>query len=676
MMRPLACLIFLSSVAAVAQEPVEVPVPRPEPLLAMDLGGGLSSYIISSHLQTGWARYLETVPATVLRDGIGSWTACQQLRSPEDAEAILGPLHEYGIGVFRYELGWGNVQYRRDLSGPLQLTPGAEQLYRAVLRAANRHGFRLIILLNAHQGWPCPIQSTGATFLQDAPSGSTEVLLQVDDPTALRVGYSGLSNLTDYCAAENLFRAVSPLPDGPPGVWRVTLTKPLSGTFVAGARTSVETLQYRPFGCPQTGEHTYRGWGEYAGLVARVAAEEGMQDGDLDFEVWNELTFGTTFLSIHNYEPDTDGQADWNRMMAEAAQAVRAVFPERATVLNGFANTTFFFGGFWGGRRPEGINGETYHPYGNQWREYPRTALEGNHLAEAYRNVDGFVPCYNTLYPEYRGNWEPSHALIALMQPEMRQLLVAHGHAPPGWKRAMTENGLFIGELQLPHSYRSRLMARPEHYVAKFWLRLYPFYLNKGLYAVCDGSLRNPGDWEDSWEAQFARTKDTRYLAALEPLRRMVALVREATDVPAERLISLHPHVVQLSGHDLQVFGTGGAVVLQRGAEGRPWDPTSVTPQPLYYRDVFCLLPFQVDDDSLAIAVYIQTRNILDDVDDAGRYGLTLPGLWGAQTTVRVYDPLQDRQVPAQITTHGTDVSITLTLTDYPIWVMLDGVPR
>ena len=61
------------------------------------------------------------------------------------------------------------------------------------------------------------------------------------------------------------------------------------------------------------------------------------------------------------------------------------------------------------------------------------------------------------------------------------------------------------------------MAARPEHYIAKYWLRLYPFYLNKGLYAVCDGSLRNPGDWEQSWETRFAREGDEGALAALEP---------------------------------------------------------------------------------------------------------------------------------------------------------------
>jgi hypothetical protein len=673
-----AVLVACCLGAGCAQERVDVPVPRPEPLLGMNTGGGFSSYIISSHLQTGWARYLETVPALRLKEGIGSWTACQQLREPEDADRILGTLHRYGVSLFRYEIGWGNTEYRDDLTQPMRLNARTDSLYRAALRASKRSGFRLIVLLNAHQGQPCGVRYAQAKALADVRAGAATALFDIPDRSMIAPGYAAVNELTHYCAAEGLFRSLTPRPDAGPNAYLVTITKPFAKDIAQGAEVGLARLQYRPFGDPATDQQTYTGWGQYADLLARIASEEGLEDGEVDFEIWNEMSFGTSFLSIENYDPSLKGEFDANQMLQLAATAIRRYFPARTNVINGFANTSFFFNGFWGSARPAGVNAESYHPYGNQWRSFPDFA-EGKqaHLREAYRNADGFVPAYGMLFPEYKGNYVDSHDLICLMQPEMREQLVTEGHAPPGWKRYMTENGLFLNEVKPPEPYATRMDAQPERYVAKYWLRMYPFYLNKGLSGVCDGSLRNPGDWKESWEAKFVETGDESHLKAMLPLRRMAALVEQAIDVPPDRLIQLHPRVSQLSGWDKVIFGAEGALILTalpKGESVPPWDPSKVKPRPLTYRDVFCLLPFQIDDSALAIAAYIQTRNILEDVPDAGRYEIAFPGLKADADTVRVYDPLDDRDVPAEVTTKAGALSITLTLTDCPVWIILRNV--
>lgn len=661
-----------------AQEGVELPVPRPEPLLGMNTGGGFASYIISSHLQTGWARYLETVPAVRLKYGIGNWTSCQKLRTPDDTDRILGALHEYGFGVFRQEIGWGSTEYRDDLAEPMRLTTSADAIYRATLRAAKRHGFRLIVLLNAHQGQPCAVRSTPARFAAPAKQGDTHAALDIENPDIIRVGYSGINGLTHYCAAEGLFKAIEREPARGPKTFRVTLGKRLPNNFEQGKEVWLTTLQYRPFGDPGTDEETYRGWGEYADLLARIASKEGLRDGEVHFEIWNEMTFGTSFLSISNYDDGLRGEYDANRMLEIAAKAIRQYFPAKTDIINGFANTSFFFGGFWGSARPSGVNAESYHPYGNQWRSFPEFAQGKQHwLREAYRNADGFVPKYGVLFPEYKGNYIDSHDLIPLMQPEMRELLVAEKHAPPGWKRYMTENGLFLIEVNAPEPYATRLKERAEHYVAKYWLRLYPFYLNKGLEAICDGSLRNPGVEEESWEQRFVETGNKSHLNVLLPLKRLAQIVAQAEDVPLERLIQLRPRVWQLTGQEKVVFGTEGAVVcteLPKGEQVPPWDPNRVELRPLTYRDVFCMLPFQIDDSTLAIGVYVQTRNILEDVEDAGRYQITFPDLKVSTGGVRVYDPLADREMPADIAISDNALSVTLTLSDYPVWMIVQQV--
>ena len=669
-----ALLVVFALAGAFAADPVEVPVPRPEPLLAMDLGGGLSSYIISSHLWTGWARYLETVPAKRLLEGIGSWTAIQNLQNPEEAETRLPVLHDYGIGVFRYEIGWGNLVFSEDEDQPARLNLDVEARYRAVLRSAKRHGFRLIMLLDAHQGAGCPLVFFDGRLMEAAPKGATELTLLVDRPELLKVGYSGINGLTDYCAAEGLFTSIQHLPAADANAYRVTLSKALPRDYAAGEQVGLARLQYRPFGDPASEEATYAGWGKYADLVARIAAEEGLPDGQVDFELWNELTFGTMFLSIHNYDATLEGGADINRMLQVGAKVIRKYFPDRTAVINGFSNTSFFFNGFWGSARPAGVDGESYHPYGNVWRQFPDFAVsKDNHLAEGFRNPEGYIPAYGTLYPEYKGAYITSHSLICLMQPEMRQAMVASGHAPEGWKRGFTEDGIFLPEVNAPEPYANKLRERPEYYVSKWLLRLYPFFLNKGLSYVCDGSLRNPGDWAEGWEAKFWESGDERYLAALLPVRRLTKLLAGAEDISTERLIQLHPKVTQLTGQDKVIFGTEGAYIIQRGAEGRPWDPSKVEPRPFTYADSFCMLPFQVDDDSLVVGLYIQTRNALEDVDDAGTYRIAFSDLL-SEAQVRCYDPLKDRNVPLEVQRRPREVTVTLTLTDYPIFLVLDGV--
>lgn len=671
------CLLPLGAGCAQQQE-VEIPVPRPEPLLGMNLGGGLSSYVINSHLQTGWGRYLETVPATRLTEGIGNWTFANRLREPEDAERILGRLSANGIRYFRYEYGWGHTEYREDTRHPLRMKPRNEAMYRAILQASKRHGFKVVVLLNGHHGYPCPARWTKANVLGDAEKGSHELLLRIEDPSGLRPGYSGISDLGRGLMAEGLLAEIRRAPAADAKAYLVRMAHELPEDYPDGEEVTVATLQYRPFGDAASDAETYAGWGEYVDLLARTAVEEGLRDGEIDFEVWNELTFGSSFLEIEDYDPRFEEHYDQNRLLKVSADAIRRHFPRETNVINGFSNTSFFFRGFWIDERPSGVNAESYHPYGNRWRQFPEHALKDKeHLRLAFQNVDGYNPSYGTLFPEYMGNWANSHDLISLMQPEMRGLLTEKGRAPSGWKRFMTENAIFLDEVDAPEPWDAVVEEQPEHVVAKYWLRMYPFYLNKGLHGVCDGSFWNPpGDRDEQWEQRMLDGDEGAW-RVLEPLKRLVSVFEGAVDVPDERLIQLRPSVQQLSGHEKRVFDIAGAVVCQEKPDSEPektWDPALVKPEPLYYRDVLCLLPYQLDDSTLTIGAYIQTRNILEDVRDAGRYRISFPGLAVGAGGVTVYDPLVDRAVAADIGLRGGALSVTLTLTDCPVWITLRNV--
>ena len=159
--RLLAALLFLTGLPA---EEIELDIPRKEKLVGLNLTGFLGSYIINGHYTTGWARYVETVPAKRLLDGIGIWGVM-----PKDAgncDDFFRRCAEIGLRYVRWEVSWGLGAYRTDLSQPYRLIPDVEKRLLAGLKASKKHGVKVVILINAHQGLPCPVRSTltrGAT---------------------------------------------------------------------------------------------------------------------------------------------------------------------------------------------------------------------------------------------------------------------------------------------------------------------------------------------------------------------------------------------------------------------------------------------------------------------------------------------------------------------------------
>ena len=73
---------------------------------------------------------------------------------------------------------------------------------RKLLGLFRRYGIRPTMLLNAHQGVPCPVKFFQKRLAADAAQGSRTV--KFADVNDVVVGRSGLSQLSDYWAAEAL----------------------------------------------------------------------------------------------------------------------------------------------------------------------------------------------------------------------------------------------------------------------------------------------------------------------------------------------------------------------------------------------------------------------------------------------------------------------------------------
>ena len=253
-----------------------------------------------SHWLQPWRAYLDTVPATRLREAVG--ININNTVAPEDVPALARLLSANGFTRARYEIGWGSIDYE---TGELENATSV----RKTLAAFERYRLRPLILLNAHHGRPCPTRPLDVRVATAAKRGARRIRLDAATAKQVAPRRSGI-NAPDGRAAEVLFTAVAP--DG-----TATLSKPLPRDLAAGSHPG-STLRYAPFAPPQRPdgkanpafERTLDGWLRYVDTVTG-AAREVLGDGNFDVEIWNELTFGSDFLySDRYYEPAAPGKGD------------------------------------------------------------------------------------------------------------------------------------------------------------------------------------------------------------------------------------------------------------------------------------------------------------------------------------------------------------------------------
>ena len=114
-----------------------------------------------------------------------------------------------------------------------------------------------------------------------------------------------------------------------------TLIKPLPNALPAGKHGGT-TLLYSPFTSPTLAngepnpqfQETMSGWLDYVGAVSRAAAAI-VGPGAFDLEVWNEITFGSKFLNLENYEvvgsrDEARSQTQAQKQQAEPESAAKA----------------------------------------------------------------------------------------------------------------------------------------------------------------------------------------------------------------------------------------------------------------------------------------------------------------------------------------------------------------
>jgi len=583
-----------------------------------------------SHYKQPWRAFLQTRSARGFLRGVGvAYNA-----SGKD-ELALRLLAETGFRALRLEIGWGHLNWdETGFGGPKRL--------HTVLSACKQYGIRPTLLLNAHQGVPCPCRFFHKTLAADAPQGGRSVMLT--DTAGLVAGRSGLSNLTTYWAAEALITRIDP------NTGRCELSKPLPKALGKGSRVPMATLKYSPLYPVGHAEfdRTADGWCRYALKACELAARAGLDEWDV--EIWNELTFGTKFLRINNYHrppvappagrraPDflRKGGTCWE-LARRTIRAVKAAHP-KVRCIWGFSNTTFFHCPV--SKLPPGTDGQSYHPYGTGTRSLPSRE---QHADRPELCLERFVPTVDIRMPEgWAQTFVQTESLMRLIHPGVR------GTAPPGTRRFhhyITEHGTVPTEAGVVGEDAAW------RYKTKCALRSFCLWLHKGI---------------DVMHYFCAWSKGPEGMGLLPPTLRDLPDDARFDEVATPPMRAVRNLTHAFAG--ARPLGRPRPVTVDVVALGKPVKVLALGPNhpPLWQRELLAFLPFAVTDDTYVAAVYVMTYDATADMPPR-RFRLTLRAPRATLSRCRLYDPVTGSAIP--VTTRSLRsgaCEVELPVVDYP----------
>jgi hypothetical protein len=644
-----------------------------------------------SHWLQPWRGYLDTVPATKLRDAIG--INIDNAVAAGEVPALARLLAANGFRRARYEIGWGSIDY----GNPAKLTDPAS--VSRVLKALKQHGIRPLILLNSNHVLPCPTRVFKVRVVAAARRGDRRIRIDRATMRAVVPGRSGL-NAPDGKAADVLFKDVKP--DG-----TATLSKPLPRDLAPGSHPGA-TLRYAPFGPPQRSdgssnpvfERTLRGWLSYIGAVTHEARKVLGSD-DFDVEIWNELGFGSDFLYADRYydPPAQQGKGDVTRAVLDRTVAWlrdRAHGVSRVGIGNGFASQRPWDAG---STSPRGLTAIDKHPYINM-RRFPKDSAndapgirpldalghtDGTRDSASNRWRDNFVPTYDAFFPEYYLTGIQTENLVRDLSPITTEINgTPHGRltkpkggrAPTMWvtewnmdpSGADPSNPANVGGPPLAHLTNGDV----RHMQAKAVLRFLCAWVNKGVSAV-DFFAAKAQNLALVDPVFFTALKRGRYPGdrsggeTLGAVRRLVGSLRGSVPISHTRPLSLLE--VSDDHHHKQFEG----------------DSTAPHP-PLFDRDVVGFFPYQVNANRYVIPAYVMTRSLTKlyapdaPKSDRGRFDLppepfrlTIGRVPATDSKVTASDPLTGKSVPVEVISRQDDrLVVEVPLTDSPRLLTLD----
>ena len=650
----------LAGATAAALRPVCLPAacgvlpaaaPAGPPLIAYADPGLLARLPFGSrsHWLQPWRAVSETVPASMLAQAIGA--AVEDVTQP-DHPAVVENLARHGIRQLRLEIGWGEVDFSTESR---LLNEGS---VRRLLFACRRARVRPLILLNAHHGRPTPFQRTEVHLISPVAAGDRSAL--VTSTAGVVPNRTGITDPVNNVMADLLVTRAE--------AGSLQLSKPFPRALSAGSALELATLRYEPFSTPGTerNEATVAGWLRYVDLVSNftgaVLDPAGGQDRGFDLEVWNELTFGSRFLSIGNYydpkPPDaqTQEEAIWAELPARTA-AHMAANPARyagVALTNGFASTIPWVAS---SRQHPRVSAVSKHPY-PPVKQFPRD--EETRLTALGRDAQPtrFEPSYAAYFPEYSATAIQTETLLRDSIDTPNEIYgVAHGRLarqvdgrPAPVDVWLTEIGVNPREVGIPDRQAS------ERLKAKFYLRAGLFFTGIGVARTYLFNAIGP-------VAEFGLV-DAALPSASTPALRALARAIELICGSDEGRPSRTP--LRRLAFSVQPT-TAASSALFAGDEGAGVPPLQAS-------DCLVLLPFQRASGCVTIVYYVMTRDVRTDWPPE-RMRVQIEGL-GPVEQVQASDPITGQNVfCAVVQREGQRLLLELEVTDTPRILVMQNRP-
>ncbi len=633
-----------------------------------------------------WRAYLDTWPASRLLNAVG----INFNVNASEADGTARLLQSSGFKLGRIEIPWNAIDYDH----PAEFVNATGIRRRLV--ALRDHGLRPLILLNANSGGPGPAETVSLEATTGAAAGARTVSLSAASAAEVVPGKTGFNNLSFGGSPDLLIESVDD-----EGV--ATLSKPLPATLAAGPHPGV-TLRYAPFGPPRLAdgapnpafEETLAGWLQYV-TTACEEADDVFGPGGYDLEVWNELSFGSEFLSEASYysPPREDGsgsvtQALLERTVAYVRDPAHGISAD-VGISDGFASQTPFVSG---ASVPVGTTALSKHLYqGPQY--FPRNAtINAIRPLDALGSPDSttsnapftprFTPSYASALPEYFLTATQTETAVRDLAPFTNTIYGGpHGRhvGPPGGvppETWMTEynlntNTLFPLGAQNPDLYIGRASAAEKE-------RLQAVIVLRSLVSMASKGMARIYFYAAAHAEGYSLVSD----------RFMDALGAAPDSYPGDQLGGETMDGVRRLLTGFQGPGPGGAArqlellsIAQEGNHAQFEGDGSAAHPDLYDRELLAVFPFQSSPTRFVIPVYVMTPNLTTvRSDSANRFDLpdesfriTLGNLptTADPPTVAAYDPMRDLQTAARFVSREGDRAVfEIAATNYPRLLTVD----
>ena len=435
--------------------------------------------------------------------------------------------------------------------------------------------------------------------------------------------------------------------------------------FRWGGEIVFSTLLYKPWGQIGTVDYdaTMTGWRIFLGAVSTfmqsVLGTAGEADLGFDIEIWNETSFGSSFLDINNYyatpivpEEYVDGIPAVIPDIILQSSAYILANPKAFTgvrVTDGFASVSPMPAA---SLEPAAITALSKHPYPSPIN-FPQSD-PGYWGLDATGNITSYIPSYTIYTHEYFSTGISAFTLARDIATTTNWFGgIAHG----AWSR--TINGAVspvpVWMTEIGTSLEGAIGRAGDWLCAKGTLRALFFNLGIGVERVyvsagIDGSGSGLGMVPEN-----APTTPTLVLNALEA---SLAFIRGG--IVGDQAASLLFHSI-----DASVIG-GTPLTLFKG-NGTAASPDFVQP------DDFVIVPIQVTPLRVAFVFWFAALDMRNEMGVLP-VSLTITGL-GAYTVPKVsaLDPIGGTNVGAVLHSQsGSTVVIRVNASDRPFVLMLD----